>query len=91
MFITARYDERRGQWIYTLKGLTRAYTSKWFWIDLVRRLDTKSRFAGLWGLVLPLPVVVASVCLGGAFASFHGTIALISPRCLFVLLRHSTR
>ena len=36
IFLTARFDENRGVWLYTVSELTRTYTRKWFWIDLVR-------------------------------------------------------
>ncbi len=36
IFVTARFDESKGVWIYTLPQLAKAYSRKWFWIDLVR-------------------------------------------------------
>ena len=36
IFLTARFDESRGVWLYKVSDLTRTYTRKWLWIDLVR-------------------------------------------------------
>ena len=58
-FITARYDERRGVWLFTLRDISRNYTGKWFWIDLVRR----PLFLSL-GAPLGVPCAGASVPSG---------------------------
>ncbi len=34
-FVKGKFDEKRGLWLVKYKELSRAYTSKWFWIDLV--------------------------------------------------------
>ena len=75
IFLTARFDENRGVWLYTVSDLTRTYTRKWFWIDLVRASAVAAEmcqpqsvfraasFFGVWLVRRAFPAAARAVCV----------------------------
>lgn len=55
--LTARFDENRGVWAYTLSDMFKLYVKGWFFIDVVRtqvagcvcqRTNITSRHSSVW-------------------------------------------